>query len=127
MPGDFPAIVALFRARNEVRLAHILAEDVRLVTITATALTLAAPPRVPRDQLALIARRLSEWTGSDWRVDIVADGGAPTLREAELAAADGRRVAARADPLVAAVFASFPDAEIIAVDADERTSHAQSR
>ena len=110
-----------------MRLAHILTDDVRLVDFAPGSLTLAAPPRVPRDQLALIGKRLGEWTGRDWRVAIVADGGAPTLRDAELAAADGRRVAARADPLVAAVFASFPDAEIIGVDADERTPHAQSR
>jgi DNA polymerase-3 subunit gamma/tau len=127
-PGsDYPALVGLFRSRNEARLAHILAEDVRLVALTPPLLILAAPPRVPKDQLALIGKRLTEWTGADWRVEIVADGGAPTLREAEQAAARDRRDTARRDPLVEAVFAHFPDAEMIDVDSDERTPHAQSR
>jgi DNA polymerase-3 subunit gamma/tau len=127
-PGsDYPALVGLFRSRNEARLAHILAEDVRLVSLAPPLLVLAAPPRVPKDQLALIGKRLTEWTGADWRVEIVADGGAPTLREAEQAAARDRRDAARRDPLVEAVFAHFPDAEMIDVDSDERTPHAQSR
>ncbi len=127
-PGaGFPALVDMFRARNEARLAHILSEDVRLVALVPPLLTIAAPLRVPRDQIALIGKRLTEWTGADWRVEIVADGGAPTLREAELAAAGDRRDAARRDPLVEAVFAHFPDAELIDVASDERTPHAQSR
>ena len=125
--ADYPALVDMFRSRNEARLAHILAEDVRLVSLVPPLLILAALPRVPKDQIALIGKRLNEWTGADWRVEIVSDGGAPTLREAEMAAARDRRDAARRDPMVEAVFANFPDAEIIDVVHDERTPHAQSR
>ena len=125
--ADYPALVDMFRSRNEARLAHILGEDVRLVALVPPLLTLAAPARVPRDQLALVGKRLTEWTGIDWRVEIVADGGGATLREAEQAATQDRRDAARRDPMVEAVFAHFPDAEIIDVLPDERTPHAQSR
>ena len=125
--ADYPALVDMFRSRNEARLAHILGEDVRLVALVPPLLTLAAPARVPRDQLTLVGKRLTEWTGIDWRVEIVADGGGATLREAEQAATQDRRDAARRDPMVEAVFVHFPDAEIIDVLPDERTPHAQSR
>jgi DNA polymerase-3 subunit gamma/tau len=120
-------MVALFRAHNEARLHHLLTDDVRLVDYAPPRFTLAAAARTPRDALALIGKRLGEWTGVDWQVAIVAEGGAPTLREAELATAAARIATARADPAVAALFAAFPDAEIIGIEPPERTPHAQSR
>ena len=127
LPADFPALVALFRTHNEARLRHMLTDDLRLVSYAPGALTLAHDARAPRDQLALIGKKLAEWTGSEWRIEFVTSGGAPTLREAELSAGADRFAAARADPLVAALFSTFPDAEIVAVDPEERLPHAQSR
>jgi DNA polymerase III subunit gamma/tau len=126
-PADFPALVALFRANNEARLHHMLTDDLRLVSYAPPRLTLAAPPRAAREQLALIAKRLTEWTETEWQVEFIDNGGAPTLREAELAGVAARLDAARADPAVAALFNSFPEAEIIGFDPDERIPHAQSR
>ena len=126
-PADFPALVTLFRANNEARLHHMLTDELRLVAYAPPRLTLAAPPRVAREQLALIGKRLTEWTRTDWQVDFVESSDAPTLREAELADMAARLDAARADPAVAALFNAFPEAEIIGFDADERTPHAQSR
>ena len=126
-PADFPALVTLFRNNNEARLHHMLTDDLRLVSYAPPRLTLAAPARAAREQLPLIAKRLTEWTATEWHVDFVDDGGAPTLREAELAGVAARLDAARADPAVAALFNSFPEAEIIGFDPDERISHAQSR
>jgi DNA polymerase-3 subunit gamma/tau len=127
VPADFPALVALFRNNNEARLHHMLTDDLRLVSYAPPHLTLAAPPRAAREQLAMIAKRLTEWTATEWQVDFVDSGGASTLREAELAGVAARLDAARADPAVAALFNSFPEAEIIGFDPDERISHAQSR
>ncbi|KAB7648838.1 DNA polymerase III subunit gamma/tau [Polymorphobacter fuscus] len=127
LPQDYPSLVALFRQHNEARLHHMLTDELRLVRFAPGAMTLASPPHAARDQLALIGKRLAEWTGTTWTVDFVASGGAATLREAEQAAAAARIDNARADPTVAALFTAFPDAEIIGFDPDERTQHAQSR
>ena len=48
--------------------------------------------------------------------------------EAKLRIAAANRLdMARADPVVDVLFSAFPGAEIIGIDSDERTSHAQSR
>jgi DNA polymerase-3 subunit gamma/tau len=127
LPHDYPALVALFRAHNEARLCHMLTDDLRLVHYAPGAMTLAIPARAPQDQLARLAKMLLEWTGTDWQIDFVSSGGAPTLHEAGLMAAADRLDTARADPVVDAVFRTFPDAEIIGIDPDERSPHAQSR
>ncbi len=127
LPANYEAIVSLFRERTEPRLAHLLSDELRLVEFAPPSLVLAHDSRQSREQLAMIARRLSEWTGQDWQVQFVSEGGAPTLHEASLAADAARLEAARADPVVAALMAEFPDAELIGVEVSERTAHAQSR
>ena len=127
LPDSFEALVALFRDRMEPRLAHLLSDELRLVAYAPPALTLAHDSRQSRDQLAMIGKRLTEWTGRDWQVTLASTGGGATLHEAERAADAARREAARADPLVSALFTKFPDAELTDVAAPERTRHAQSR
>jgi len=128
LPPDYPALVALFRDRTEPRLAHLLSDELRLVRYAPPALVLAHDGRAPKDLLAAIGRRLHDWTGTDWQVDYVSDGGGATLHEQQLAEEAARLAAARADPRVAAVFAEFPDAELIGVEAPaSRGNHAQSR
>ncbi|PZN94268.1 MAG: hypothetical protein DCF31_10275, partial [Alphaproteobacteria bacterium] len=124
----FEAIVALFRERTEPRLAHILSDELRLVECAPPSLVLAHDKRQSKDQLAAIGRRLSEWTGQDWQVTFTTEGGAPTLHEASLAAEAARLDTARSDPLVAALMAEFPDAELIGVTPEpQRSANAQSR
>ena len=127
LPENFEALVALFRDNMEPRLAHMLSDELRLITYAPPALSLAHDSRQSREQLALIGKRLNEWTGQDWQVTLASTGGGQTLHEAERVADAARREAARADPLVAALFTQFPDAELTDVAAPERTRHAQSR
>ena len=111
MPESFEAMVALFRRQSEARLAHHLTDDVRLVTWSPPRLVLAAFG-LPKDVPVGIARCLDEWTGQKWQIDWQADGGEPTLREAELARLAALEGQMRADPTVAALLNAFPDAEL---------------
>ena len=127
LPDSFEALVALFRDRMESRLAHLLSDELRLIAYAPPALTLAHDSRQSREQLAMIGKRLIEWTGQDWQVTLASEGGGPTLHEAERAADAARRESTRIDPLVQALFSRFPDAELTDVAAPERIRHAQSR
>jgi DNA polymerase-3 subunit gamma/tau len=132
LPADFEGIVALFQAHTEPALAHQLSDELRLIDYapqeTPPRLVLAVSPGARREPLAAIGRLLSGWTGTEWRVELRSEGGGPTLHEGQKAAAKSRNESARADPLVDALLARFPDAELIGVDTPaERTPNAQSR
>jgi len=127
LPQDYVALVALFKDRTEPRLAHLLNDELRLVDYRPGSLTIAHDQRHSRDQLMMIGRRLNEWTGHDWSVTFATDGGGPTLLETERREDAERHAAAATDPVVAALFASFPDAELADVAPPERIAHAQSR
>ena len=90
LPPDYPALVALMEASREPRLAHALAEQVRLVDYAPPALTIVAPaefgPGFAQQLMAALARA----TGARWTVTLARDGGAPTLHEAAEGADCGR-------------------------------------
>ncbi len=129
LPATFEALVALFRDHTEPRLAHVLSDELRLIDYTPPRMIIAHDGRTSAEHRGAIGRRLKDWTGSDWQIDWRTEGGGATLREAELAAEAARFAAARADPLVEALFGQFPDAELIGVDPTPVSEklHAQSR
>jgi DNA polymerase-3 subunit gamma/tau len=127
LPADYPALVALFRDRTEPRLAHILGDELRLVEYAPGNLVIAYDKRHVKEQLAVIGRRLSEWTGHDWNVTLVTEGGGATLLETERADDAARMAQAATDPIVTALLSAFPGAELADVAPPERSLHAQSR
>jgi DNA polymerase-3 subunit gamma/tau len=131
LPADLAGIVLLFEANTEPGLAHMLAEQLRLIDYapheSPPRLVLATGANPRREALAEIGQNLGRWTATRWDVQFQTSGGGATLREAELAAQAARLAAARADPLVEALLTRFKGAELIGVDAPERISNAQSR
>jgi DNA polymerase-3 subunit gamma/tau len=122
LPPDFPALVALMEASREPRLAHALAEQVRLVDYTPPALTIVAPGDLGPGFAAQLAAALGRATATRWTVTLARaedhHGGAPTLHEAAEARVAAERAAALADPRVREILAAFPEATLIAIDAD---------
>ena len=69
--------------------------------------TAAAP-----DLAARLAQRLQLWTGARWGVAVVGSGGAATIAEVRAAEKGDLRARSLAHPMVQAVLAAFPGAEI---------------
>ncbi len=122
LPASFAELVALFQDRTEPQLAHMLVDELRLVEFAPPLLVLGADKRTRQDLLPDIGKCLKKWTGDDWTVRFVTDAAAPTLREAELDAVAQRFDTARADPVVGALIAAFPDAELTGVDPQQNRS-----
>jgi DNA polymerase-3 subunit gamma/tau len=108
-------VVELIRANRDVKLLVEVENHLRLVRYAPGRIEFEPAPGAPRDLAATLAQRLQAWTGARWGVSVVSEGGGPTIaaqRDAEQAEA---RTRALGHPLVQAVFAAFPGAEIIEV------------
>ena len=114
MPRDLAELVERVTDRDP-RLAQLLRDEARPVSFAPPALTLAG--NLPKTFGTDLARLLGALTETPWTVTVAAAGTAPTLREAAAAAAQARRAAALADPLVAELIAAFPGAELLTIDA----------
>ncbi len=122
-PEDFRALVALCRARREVRLADHLTFDVDLVRFAPGRLELRLRERAPSDLPNRLKRLLKEWTGETWNVAIDPHATEHRNLGEELAAEEAARKArALQHPLVKAALETFPEGEITRIDGDFDTT-----
>ncbi len=108
-PTSFEAMVAVVESAGQLRLAHWLREEARLVRFAPP--ELGIQPVGPID-LRDLTEKLRAATGIAWIVTAEEGAAAPTLREREVAAEAAARDAVLADPIVTAAIAAFPDAEL---------------
>jgi len=113
--ADFPALVALAESKRDIALKLALERDVRLVRFERGRIEFELAPGGSPGLASVIAARLQEWTGERWIAALVSSGGAPSLAEQREAKERERRSGLEADPVVAAVLAQFPGAQIVAV------------
>jgi DNA polymerase-3 subunit gamma/tau len=111
----FEDLVALAGEKRDLQTKAALERDVRLVRFEPGRLEVALEPSASKAIVSDLARKISQWTGQRWMVVVSGEQGQATIREQN----DARRAAlergVQADPLVKAVMAKFPGAQIVAV------------
>jgi DNA polymerase-3 subunit gamma/tau len=112
---SFADVVALAGQRRELKLKHALETAIRLIRFETGRIEIGLTDDAPSDLAGELAAKLDEWTGRRWMIAVGRDGEAPTIAE-QRRTTQARLVSdARADPVVAAVMAEFPGAEIVDV------------
>jgi DNA polymerase III subunit gamma/tau len=113
--GRFEDLIALAAQKRDLGVKLALERDVRLVRCEDGRLEIGLQPSAAKTLVNDLARKFSQWTNRRWMVVVSAEQGQATVksqneeRQAEL------KTGVRADPLVQAVLARFPGAEIVDV------------
>jgi DNA polymerase-3 subunit gamma/tau len=113
--GRFEDLVALAAEKRDLSVKTALERDVRVVRCEDGRLDIALEPSAAKTLVHDLARKFSQWTGRRWMVVVSAEQGQPTVRSQLEAQKAELKTDARADPLVQAVLARFPGAEIVDV------------
>jgi DNA polymerase III subunit gamma/tau len=113
--ATFPALIALANEKRDILMKTALERDVRVVRIEDGKLEIALEPSARKTLVNDLSRKISEWTGRRWMVVVSAEQGAPTVSAQNAAERNELEQGVRADPLVQAVLARFPGAEIVGV------------
>ena len=108
----FEDVVALVRARRDVSLLVEIEAGVRLARYAPGRIEFEPAEAAAPDLAARLAQRLQLWTGVRWGVAVVGSGGAATIAEVRAAEKGDLRARSLAHPMVQAVLAAFPGAEI---------------
>jgi DNA polymerase-3 subunit gamma/tau len=124
--GRFEDLIALADARRDLQVKSALERDVRLVRFEDGKLEVALEASAAKTLVNDLSRKLADWTGRRWLVVVSGENGAPTVRSQVEAREAELKAGVRGDPLVQAVLARFPGAEIVGVrrrgSADESAS-----
>jgi DNA polymerase-3 subunit gamma/tau len=113
--ASFPALIALANEKRDILMKTALERDVRLVRYEDGQLEITLEPSARKTLIADLQRKLSEWTGKRWVVVVSREEGAPTVASQAQVKKSELEQGVRADPLVQAVLARFPGAEIVGV------------
>jgi DNA polymerase-3 subunit gamma/tau len=111
-PGDFDGILSLIKAKRDIVLQTDVEIYVHPVRVKPGLIEFRPEPDAPPDLAARLRDALTGWTGMAWSVSLSNEEGGETVREAKQRAERERREEVMNDPLVKAVFAAFPDADI---------------
>jgi DNA polymerase III subunit gamma/tau len=113
--GRFTELIELAAQKRDLGVKAALERDVRLVRCEDGHLEIALQPSAPRTLVNDLSRKLSQWTGRRWMVVVSAEPGESTVHAQSEARHAELKTGVRADPLVQAVLARFPGAEIVDV------------
>ena len=113
--NSFAELIALAAEKRDLALKSALERDVRLVRFEDGTLEVALEESARKTLVGELSKKLADWTGRRWMVAVSAEAGTPSLRaQAETRKAE-LKDGVRDDPLVQAVLARFPGAEIVDV------------
>ena len=111
----FEDLIALAAQKRDLGIKLALERDVRLVRCEDGRLEVALEPSAAKTLVNDLARKFSQWTNRRWMVVVSAEQGKPTIRSQNEARQAELKTGAQGDPLVQAVLARFPGAEIVDV------------
>jgi DNA polymerase III subunit gamma/tau len=117
--GGFEELIALAAEKRDLAVKLALERDVRLVRCEDGRLDIRLEPSAGKALVNDLARKFSQWTNRRWIVVVSAEEAAPTIKAQNDARQAELKTGLRSDPLVQAVLARFPGAEIVDVRKSE--------
>ncbi|WP_371227833.1 DNA polymerase III subunit gamma/tau [Roseovarius sp. 2305UL8-3] len=115
----FEHVVELIRANRDVKLLVEVEAGIRLAAYQPGRIEFVPSETAPADLAQRLGSALQRWTGNRWAVSLVNEGGSETIAEKRDAADNALKAEATAHPLVQAVIAAFPKAEITRITTPE--------
>jgi len=108
----FDQVVDLIRARRDMKLLVEVETYLRLAKYSPGRIEFQPTDSAPRDLASRLATRLQSWTGVRWGVSVVSTGGDATILEVRNLERSDMQGKVLQHPLLQAVMAQFPGAEI---------------
>ncbi|MFN3862676.1 MAG: DNA polymerase III subunit gamma/tau [Erythrobacter sp.] len=113
---DWAALVEAVDASGQLRVAQMMRDRVRVIELGPERLIYEQADSFPEDPAPDIREALFKLTGKRWQIERGSGAAQPSLRETAAAAAAAEEARIRSDPLVAAAFAAFPEAELLGTE-----------
>jgi DNA polymerase-3 subunit gamma/tau len=122
LPASFADLVNYLSANGKAHIAQQLHDYVRLVRYAPPELAIQLGRPLSGDFVRDLSTALKSATGTQWEVEVAEGESEPSLLDQEKAGAERLRQSVLEQPVVAAAFQAFPDAELTGYRLDEPRS-----
>jgi DNA polymerase-3 subunit gamma/tau len=122
LPASFADLVNYLSANGKAHIAQQLHDYVRLVRYAPPELAIQLGRPLSGDFVRDLSTALKSATGTQWKVEVAEGESEPSLLDQEKAGAERLRQSVLEQPVVAAAFQAFPDAELTGYRLDEPRS-----
>ncbi len=112
IPNSFQELINLVGQKREPLLLASLHHDVHLIEYKPGYISLRLTSLAPRDFTAKFREKINLWTGLQWQIDVLEEGGALTLEEQKQHDKKVVLSQIQENPLVKAALENFPGATI---------------
>jgi DNA polymerase III subunit gamma/tau len=119
---SFEGLIALATQKRDLSVKAALEHDLRLVRCEEGRLDVALEPSAAQGLMLDLARKFTQWTGRRWVVVSSSEPAQPTIKSQRETRQAELKSGVQADPLVQAVMARFPGAEIVQVRPAEQAA-----
>ncbi len=113
---DWTALIRLVDQSGQLRVAQVMHDWIRVITLGPSLLRYAVAPGYSGDPAPELRDALLRATGERWLVERTEGDGMLSLREKVEALREAELAEMRRSPLVEATLAAFPEAEFVEVD-----------
>ncbi|MBM3468707.1 MAG: DNA polymerase III subunit gamma/tau [Alphaproteobacteria bacterium] len=114
LPANFEELLVLLQSAKEPILLGNVMHDVHLVSYASGVLTIRLADSAPKTLPAQLRQTLERITGQPWKIEIVSQGGEPTITQQKKIAHDEKVKESQEHPLVQSLLEGFPGATITA-------------
>jgi hypothetical protein len=116
-PQTYAELIEMARLRRDILVVTALEQSLRPISMTEGRLEVALVEGADPSIIQTLSARLKFWTGRHWMVSVsTTTEAAPTIREVRDQRRADETLEAKADPLVQAILAQFPGAELRVVE-----------
>ena len=110
---DWAALIERVDQSGQLRVAQVMRDWIRVISLAPTELRFALAPGYPGDPAPELRDALLRATGERWQIERGDEEASPSLREQAEAVREEALAEMRRSPLVEAAFAAFPQAEFV--------------
>jgi len=114
IPSSFSGILEMLQRAKEPILYSNILQDIHLVSYAPGAMTIRLADTAAKTLPNQFRQVLERMTGQSWIVDVVSDGGEPTLAQQQKDAHEARVKISQDHPLVQSLVERFPGSTITA-------------
>ncbi len=110
---DWAALIERVDQSGQLRVAQVMRDWIRVISLAPTELRFALAPGYPGDPAPELREALLRATGERWQIERGDEEASPSLREQAEAVREDALAEMRRSRLVEAAFAAFPQAEFV--------------